>query len=96
MGSSVGKMIFGKILVDIVFNVAIFGAVYAILQSRLFLSYKLNFALYALLIFFVLNSLLYLTLLKVDYKEVISDHQNEINKLIGIAEENLDIEVAQS
>lgn len=71
MGSSVGKMIFGKILVDIVFNVAIFGAVYAILQSRLFLSYKLNFALYALLIFFVLNSLLYLTLLKVDYKEVI-------------------------
>lgn len=71
MGSSVGKMIFGKILVDIVFNVAIFGAVYAILQSRLFLSYKLNFALYALLIFFVLNSLLHLTLLKVDYKEVI-------------------------
>ena len=71
MGSSVGKMIFGKILVDIVFNVAIFGAVYAILQSRLFLSYKLNFALYTLLIFFVLNSLLYLTLLKVDYKEVI-------------------------
>ena len=68
MGSSVGKMIFGKILVDIVFNVAIFGAVYAILQSRLFLSYKLNFALYTLLIFFVLNSLLYLTLLKVDHE----------------------------
>jgi len=28
--------------------------------------------------------------------QLISDYQNEINKLIGIAEENLDIEIAQS
>lgn len=28
--------------------------------------------------------------------QLISDHQNEINKLIGIAEENLDIEIAQN
>lgn len=28
--------------------------------------------------------------------QLISDYQNEINKLIGIAAENLDIEIAQS
>lgn len=71
MGSSVGKMILGKILIDAIFNAAIFGAVYVSLKSKLFLAYKLDFVFYALLIFFVLNSFLYITLIKVDYKEVI-------------------------
>lgn len=71
MGSSVGKMILGKILADAVFNVAAFGAIYAFLKDKIFLAYKLDFVVYALLIFLVLNSLLYCTLLNVDYKEVI-------------------------
>lgn len=70
MGSSVGKMILGKIFIDTAFNVVVFGAAYIALKSKLFLSYKLDFIFYALLIFVVLNSLLYVTLLKVDYKEV--------------------------
>lgn len=71
MGASVGKMIFGKIQTDVIFNIAIFGAPYIFLKGRIFLAYKLNFVCGALLCFFALNSLLYFTLMKADYKEVL-------------------------
>lgn len=71
MGSSVSKMILEKILIDAIFNVAIFGAAYFSLKSKVFLAYKLDFVFYALIVFIVINSLLYVTLIKVNFKEVI-------------------------
>ena len=71
MGSSVGRIILWKILIDAIFYAVIFGTVYTFLKSKILLAYKLNFAFVTLIVFFCLNSLLYTTLLKVDYKEVI-------------------------
>ena len=71
MGSSVGKMILGKVLNDAFFDIAIFGTAYIALKSKLFLAYKLDFVFYALIVFIALNSCLYVTLIKVDFKEVI-------------------------
>lgn len=71
MGSSAGKMILGKVLIDAFFDIAIFSTAYIALKSKLFLDYKLDFVFYALIVFIVLNSCLYVTLIKVDFKEVI-------------------------
>lgn len=70
MGSHVGRMVLCKVLADMVFNVAVFGLIYLVLKNKIFLIYKLDFVFWALIIFFVLNSFLYITLFNINYKEV--------------------------
>lgn len=71
MGASAGRIVCKDILEDLLFNAAIAGAVYLILKDKIFIAYKLDFVLPALLVFCILNSLLYLTLFRADYKEII-------------------------
>lgn len=71
LGSSVGKIVCKNILKDSLFNFATIGAAYLFLRDKIAISYKLDFAFLALLIFSILNALLYLTLFKSDYKEII-------------------------
>lgn len=71
MGESVGKIILEKILTDVIFNVLIFSSIYVFLKSKIFMGYKCNFVYNILALFFLFNSVLYLTLIKVEYKEVI-------------------------
>lgn len=70
VGSSISNMILKKILIDVIFNVAVFVVAYIFLRDKIFLEYKQSFVCIALFTFLVLNSLLYTTLLNVDYKEV--------------------------
>ena len=70
MGSHVGRMVLYKVLADLFFNVAVFGLIYLVLKNDIFLTYKLDFVFWTLIIFSVLNSLLYVTLFNINYKEV--------------------------
>lgn len=71
MGSSIGGIIWGNILIDAVSNIVIFGGAYLVLKDAIFITYKLNFVCTTFCIFIVLNSLLYVTLMNFDYKEII-------------------------
>ncbi len=70
MGGSCGRIILEKILIDAVFYVVILSLAYICLKDIIYLDYEVDFVLYAFIVFVIFNSLLYLTLLKVDYKEV--------------------------
>ncbi|MCD7756291.1 MAG: hypothetical protein LUJ09_08245 [Firmicutes bacterium] len=71
MGSSVGRMILEKILLDAAVLTAIAAAAYLALRGTVYLRFRLDFCLAAMPVFLALNSLMYLTLLRVNYKEVI-------------------------
>lgn len=71
LGGSVRRIICKNILMDSLFILVTFWTIYLILNNRIHISYKLNFAFFALLIFCVLNALLYFTLIKFNYKEII-------------------------
>ncbi len=70
MGSSVGAMVAGKILVDILVNGSIALLIYLLLKGKIFVGYKLDFALVAFIAFNIINSCLYTTLFRSDYKEI--------------------------
>ena len=70
MGSSVGAMVAGKILADVLVNGSIALLVYLLLKGKIFVGYKLDFALMAFFAFNIINSCLYTTLFRSDYKEI--------------------------
>jgi hypothetical protein len=71
LGGSVGRIVGCNILSDTVFNFAAIGAVCLFLGDKISISYKLDFVLGAFFIFSILNALLYFTLFKCDYKEIL-------------------------
>lgn len=71
MGASTGKIIAENIIKDLLATVIICSVVYWILYERIFVAYRLDFAIGVMLSFLVFNSLLYVSILKYDYKEII-------------------------
>lgn len=71
MGRSFGAIIWKNILLDLLFAVAVFIVSYLVLRNLIYINFKLDFAVYALVGFLVFNSLLYATIRNSDYKEII-------------------------
>lgn len=71
MGSSFRGIIWKNILIDFAFTVTAFTVSYLALRNLIYINFKLNFAIYTLLGFLSLNSLLYVTIRNSNYKEII-------------------------
>lgn len=71
MGSSAVGIVTKNILLDVLVNSSTMLTVYLILRNKIFVDYKYNFVVLAFLIFNIVNSCLYLTLFRSNYKEII-------------------------
>ena len=71
LGSSVWQIIGKNVLADTAVFAGVFAITYYWGGKFIFLGYRLNLAFIAMLIFGILNALLYLTLLKYDYKQIL-------------------------
>ncbi|MBQ7926739.1 MAG: hypothetical protein IJ335_10675 [Lachnospiraceae bacterium] len=71
MGSSVGKIIRENSISDLSVTATIFCFAYFVLKEKIFTCYRFDFACLVMISFMILNSLLYVSLLKYDYKEII-------------------------
>jgi len=71
LGSSVWQIIGKNVLADTAIFAGVFALTYHVLDNYVFLGYGFSVALVALIAFCVLNALLYLTLLKYDYKQIL-------------------------
>lgn len=71
LGSSAWHIIGKNVLADTVVFAGAFCIAYLVLERFVFLGYGLNLAITAMLVFIAINALLYLTLLKYDYKQIL-------------------------
>ena len=71
MGSSATTIVVKNILADVLVNFFTALVVYLILKNKIFVGYKLDFALVVFLIFNIINSCLYISLFRSNYKEII-------------------------
>lgn len=71
MGCSVWRIIWRNILVDSILTVVTTSIVYVFLREKIFIDYRIDFVFLALTVFVLLNALLYISLNKYDYKEII-------------------------
>lgn len=70
MGSSIDGILFKNIVIDLVVYSSFFAAVFFGLKNTFFVSYKLKFVCLSFLVFMLLNSVLYFSLKKRNYKEI--------------------------
>lgn len=71
LGSSPWNIIGENVLKDMIFFIAAFITSYCILHRFIYLDYGLNMVFITVFVFIVINSTVYLTLMKYDYKQIL-------------------------
>lgn len=71
LGKPIYKIIFKNIFIDLFVFSLIFWSVYKVVSKKIYISFEIETVILICLIVLLLNSLLYLTLLKISYKEVL-------------------------